>query len=211
MNAIYGANTKSKFLELRKLNNGKLKRNNSMFLLRHDLFDIYKIHLLAEDFKFPRKKYNAFLGISEKGGKEFDAESMNPLISNKWILSCIGNITNKKEVIENYKGTPSDPTANSRVLFALLNYVYQQTNKNDVNVILQALSLMEGKYSTWIHDLESKNTFLFKCNTDLYADIYENAFSTKEFEGSAPLEDGELYLLTKEGTTNVASCDCHIG
>jgi len=99
---------------------------------------------------------------------------------------------------------------NSRVLFALLNFVYEQTEGADVQVIQDAVSLMEGRYAMWIHDLDSRNTFLFKCNEDLYADIYENTFSTTKFEGSEPLEDGELYLLTKEGITNVASCDCSI-
>jgi hypothetical protein len=210
MNTIYGANSKSKFLELQKLNSGKVKKNNSMLLLRDDLFDIYKVHVLAEDFKFPRKKYNTFLGISEKRTKEFDSDSMNPLITNKWIVSCIGDVTNKKDVIEDFSGSLSDPTLNSRVLFALLNFVYQQTEGSDVHIIEQAVSLMEGRYAMWIHDLDSRNTFLFKCNADLYADIYENTFSTTKFEGSEPLEDGELYLLTKEGITNVASCDCSI-
>jgi len=210
MNSIYGANNKSKFLELQSLNNGKVKKNNSMFLLRDDLFDIYKVHVLADDFKFPRKKYHTYLGTSEKRTKEFDSDSMNPIISNKWIVSCIGDITNKKEVIEDYKGSQSDPTNNSRVLFALLNFVYEQTEGADVQVIQDAVSLMEGRYAMWIHDLDSRNTFLFKCNEDLYADIYENTFSTTKFEGSEPLEDGELYLLTKEGITNVASCDCSI-
>ena len=210
MNSIYGSNTKAKFLELQKLNNGKVKKNNSMLLLRDDLFDIYKVHVLAEEFKFPRKKYNSFLGISEKRTKEFDSDSMNPLITNRWIVSCIGDITNKKDIIEHFDGNLSDPTLNSRTLFALLNFTYQQSDGSDVHIIEQAVSLMEGRYSMWIHDLDTKNTFLFKCNADLYADIYENTFSTTKFEGSEPLEDGELYLLTKEGITNVASCDCSI-
>ena len=210
MNSIYGSNKKAKFLELQKLNNGKVKKNNSMLLLRDDLFDIYKVHILAEEFEFPRKKYNSFLGISEKRTKEFDSDSMNPLITNRWIVSCIGDITNKKDIIEHFDGNLSDPTLNSRTLFALLNFTYQQSDGSDVHIIEQAVSLMEGRYSMWIHDLDTKNTFLFKCNADLYADIYENTFSTTKFEGSEPLEDGELYLLTKEGITNVASCDCSI-
>lgn len=210
MNSIYGANNKSKFLELQKLNNGKVKKNNSMLLLRDDLFDIFKVHILANDFKFPRKKYHTYLGISEKGTKAFNSDSMNPLISNKWIISCIGNITNKKDIIDNFKSDAFDPMDNSRVLFALLNYVYGQTDGNDVDVIRDAVSLMEGRYAMWIHDLETMNTFIFKCNEDLHADVYENTFSTTKFEGSEPLEDGELYLLTKEGITNVASCDCSV-
>jgi hypothetical protein len=93
MNTIYGSNDKSKFFELQELNNGKVKKNTSMLLLRDNLFDIYKVHVLAKDFKFPRKKYNSFLGISEKATKEFASNLMNPLITDKWIVSCIGDIT----------------------------------------------------------------------------------------------------------------------
>jgi hypothetical protein len=207
MNSIYGSNDKKTFLELQKINNRKVKRNNSMLLLRDDSFDVYKVHALVENFKFPRKKYNAFLGISEKATKDFYPDSMNPLISDRWVISFIGNILNKNEIIENFKENTSDPTENSQILLSLLDVISQEDDINDVDIIIEAMSLIEGRYSIWIHDLDSRNTFLFKVNQELYADIYTNTFSTTVFEGSEPLQDGELYLLTKEGITNVASCD----
>jgi hypothetical protein len=42
---------------------------------------------------------------------------------------------------------------------------------------------------------------------DIFADIYENTFSTKEFSQSEQLQDGKLYQLTVEGITCVGSFD----
>jgi hypothetical protein len=207
MNTIYGANDKKKFLDLQKLNNGDQKQNNAMLFLKDDSFDIYKVHALSKDFKIPRKKYHTLLGICENRTRTFNAEKMNPYISNKWIISCCGEITNKKEIIENKDALKKDQYINSIVLCTLFDYI-ELNFDNELDVLRESFSLLEGNYSTWIHSVESRNTYLFKCNVDLYADIYENTFSTLPFDGSDALTDGEIYQLTREGITNVDTCDC---
>lgn len=205
MDVIYGANTKKKFIELQKLNTGRKKINFSMLLMENDSFDIIKVHVLAEKYKFPRKKYHTFLGINEGKTKEFVPDYMSPIITDKWLVACCGNITNRAELMEEIEADSV-----SLIVSDLLMAISDKSKKNEVRLINEALSYIEGSFSMWIHNGVSKNTFLAKCNQDLYADIYENTFSSIQFKGSEQLEDGEIYQLTREGITNVGEFDCTI-
>ena len=205
MGAIYGSNNKRKFNELKKLNNGKKKLNFSMLLMENESFDIIKVHVLAEKYKFPRKKYHTFLGISENKTKEFIPDYMSPIVTDKWFVACCGNITNRAELMEEIEGDSV-----SLIVSDLLMAISDKSKKNEVRLINEALSYIEGSFSMWIHNGISKNSFLAKCNHDLYADIYENTFSSVHFKGSEQLEDGEIYQLTREGITNVGEFDCTI-
>jgi hypothetical protein len=207
MNAIYGSNTKDVFLKLRKLNEGKVKNNNSMLLINDQLFDIYKIHALSENFRFPRKKYHTFLGVGEKRTRVFNSDNMNPLISNKWIVCFIGEIKNIKDIIDEDSENISISMLQNNAILSLLNYMNQQ-HENDIVVISGALSSIEGSFSMWLHNTENRNVYLMKCGDSLYADIYNNAFSTTFFKDFEPLNDGEIYQLTKEGITHVGYFDC---
>lgn len=210
MNAIYGSNSKQKFLELEKINNGKVKHNNSSLLISYDAYDIYKTHALAKDFKFPRKKYNTYLGVCENKTKHFHPEYMNPFISDKWIIASCGEMTNIDEINESdLKGIPKN-IQQSHAMRILIDYIESEHNYSDVRTISEALSLIDGKYSSWLHNAENGNVYLVKCNDELYADVYENTFSTLPFEGGEPLRDGEIYQLTREGITHIGDCDCSV-
>lgn len=206
MSAIYGSNNKKTFLELQKLNQGKRNGNNAMLFLSDDRYDVYKVHTWDE-FKFPRKKYHTYLGITENKTKTFDPDNLNPSLHVQWIVSCCGTVTNKDEIIDNTDKSMSDSIAQTHAIVALLNYVYDQSDYIDSKVISEALSMVEGKYATWIHNCENGNVFIAKCNYELYADVYENTFSSEPMKGLEPLQDGELYQLTREGITPVSFFD----
>ena len=205
MNTIYGANDKKRFIELQALNTGKRKLNFSMFLMGEDAFEVYKIHVLAKNYKFPRKKYNSFLGITEPKTKEFLPDYMSPIISDEWFVACCGDITNRKELMNEVEGDTV-----SLIVSDLLVAISKNSKKNDVKLISETLSYLQGSYSMWIYNAVTRNSFIAKCNADLHADIYENTFSSVKFEGSSELLDGEIYQLTREGITTVGYFDCAI-
>jgi hypothetical protein len=205
MNRIYGANNKKKFIELQELNNGKRKVNYSMMLMGDNSFDVYKVHALEKNFKFPRKKFHSFFGISEPKTKEFIPDYMSPIITENWLVACCGEITNRGELMNEVDGD-SVSLIVSDILFELS----KKSKKNEVKIINEMLSYIEGRYSMCIHNVFTKNTFIVKCNQNLYADIYENTFSSVQFKDSEELEDGEIFQLTREGITNVSSFDCNI-
>jgi hypothetical protein len=205
MNRIYGANNKKQFIELQGLNNGKRKVNYSMMLIGDGSFDIYKVHALEKNFKFPRKKFHNFFGISEPKSKDFIPEYMSPVIDDNWIVGCCGEITNRSNFINE---TENDPV--SLLISDILFELSRKSKKNEVKIINEMLSYIEGRYSMWLHNISTKNTFIVKCNQALYANIYENTFSSVQFKDSEELEDGEIFQLTREGITNVSSFNCDI-
>lgn len=208
MNAIYGSNFKDQFLKLQKLNGGGSKKNNfSMVLVQKNSFDLFKVHCMAKDFKFPpRKKYNLLLGTTEPKTKKFDPDKMNPAIDQEWVVSFCGNIQNINE-IENEFCDDDTLKSESEIICQMIKKMALEDD-NDVLAISNALTLIEGNYSMWVYNAYSNNGFLAKCNQDLYADIYDNSFSSTSFYGAEALSDGELYQLTREGTTPVAQFDC---
>jgi glutamine phosphoribosylpyrophosphate amidotransferase len=210
MNAIYGSNNKEKFLHLQKLNDGRCKVNHGMVLIKNESFDIYKVHSDAKDFKFPkRKKYHTLLGISQKKTKNFIPNEMEPFIFNQWVVACYGKILNQNEIIEEFVEQDTIVLNNAGFVLGQLLEKTSAYSDNDVDVIANGLSLVEGDYAMWLHNAESGNSFLAKCGIDLYADVYENTFSTNQFYGSDNLQDGEVYQLTREGITHVSIFDCN--
>jgi|APGre2960657404_1045060.scaffolds.fasta_scaffold59051_2 hypothetical protein len=205
MNTIYGANNKKTFIELQALNTGKSKLNFSMFLMGNESFEVYKVHVLAKNYKFPRKKYNTFFGITEPKTKEFSPDYMSPIITDEWFVACCGDITNRKELMNEVEGDTV-----SLIVSDLLVAISKNSKKNDVKLISETLSYLQGNYSMWIHNAVTRNSFIVKCNADLYVDIYENTFSSVKFDKSSELQDGEIYQLTREGITNVGSFECPI-
>lgn len=205
MNRIYGANNKKKFIELQELNNDKIKVNYSMMLMGDNSFDVYKVHALEKNFKFPRKKFHSFFGISEPKTKEFVPDYMSPIITENWLVACCGEITNRGELMNEVDGDSA-----SLIVSDILFELSKKSKKNEVKIINEMLSYIEGRYSMCIHNVFTKNTFIVKCNQNLYADIYENTFSSVQFKDSEELEDGEIFQLTREGITNVSSFDCNI-
>jgi len=205
MNTIYGSNDKKKFIELQALNTGKRKLNFSMFLMGDETFEVYKVHVLAKNYKFPRKKYNTFLGITEPKTKEFLPDYMSPIITDEWFVACCGTIDNRNELMEEIEGDTV-----SIIVSDLLTAISDKSKKNDVKLISDTLSYLKGKYSMWIYNAITKNSFIAKCNTNLYADIYENTFSSVKFDESSELLDGEIYQLTREGITTVGYFECDV-
>lgn len=205
--SIYGSNRKDKFLDIQKLNDGKHKVDHGMLLIQRESFDIYKVHSDAKDFKFPqRKKYHMLMGVSKKRNKVFNPKIMNPFIHEQWAVSCYGELWNHEELVEEFcdDGTVLDDGGS--VISQLFQKI-SEYDENDVSTIINGLSLVEGHFALWIYNALTNNSFIAKNGMDLFADVYENTFSTKEFDGSEQLGDGELYQLTMEGITHVGLFD----
>lgn len=209
---IYGSSDKAEFIKLKNLNKFSDTDSISMLLLGEETFDIHKIHHLSKKSKNIKigKKFHYFYGISEKlNSMAFEPTLMSPFVYENWVVAFDGIIYNKNNIFENnieYDYTIDDN--NSSFLTYILNHLYTIGKSNEVIEICKAFSLIEGVYSSWVFNIETRNGFLAKCNTDLFADIYTNSFSTENVKGFEPLQDGEVYQLTKEGITTVGYFNC---
>jgi hypothetical protein len=210
---IFGSNKKSEFIKVWKSLKTKFPNNEgydySLLGICNDGFDTIKIHHTSKTYKTPRKKYENILGcFNEKVNNKFDPEIMNPFVLDKWIVLGGGVLSNKNK----FKGVYVSGQLFSSFISELL-YSYSELNNfknNEVSLIKECFSLIEGNYAICLHNYISKNTYIVKCNLDIYANIYENTFSPIKFRDSEELRDGEIYLLTKEGITSVDIFNCEI-
>lgn len=209
---IYGSTDREFFLKLKKINKLSKNDNVGMLLLKDNTFDVYKMHYLSKQ-KFPPKNEKAisYYGINYTNISTFlEAEKSPPFFYENWIVAFSGEIANKKDLFGVFDRCEFLIYDNdSSLVNCILNHT-QNGVHNEVNILKETFSLLYGSYSAWVFNLKTKNCFLLKCNSDLYANIYNNNFSSKEISGFDYLNDGEIYQLTKEGVTTVGYFNCDI-
>lgn len=210
MSGIYGSTNKKMYLNLQNSNKNGKKVNHSSVLIKDDFFDIQKIHALVDDeHKLPRKKYEMYLGVSSPKTKKFEPDLMEPVMYDQWMIGACGEILEIKG--PKYVLPDKEQLLFSEIIGCIITDISSKIKKyNEVKIVSDALSVITGKFAFWFYSMYTKNMFLAKCNKDIYANIYNNTFSSFPFEGSEPLMDGDLYQLTREGITSVSLFDCDI-
>ena len=210
---IYGSNDRKTFIKLKKLNKNSKSDNVSMLLIKKESFDVYKINHLSK-IKQPPHSGNdviSYYGVNSPNISDFlESKKTPPFFYENWIVAFSGEIFNIQTILGVFETCDFlVPDNNSCLINCMLNFM-QQNIKNEINILKEVFSLLEGSYSCWIFNIKTKNCFLLKCNSDLYANIYNNDFSTKDINGFESLNDGEIYQLTREGITPVGYFDCAI-
>jgi len=82
---------------------------------------------------------------------------------------------------------------------------YSKSEKNETNIICNALSMLRGNFGLWILNSKNNHVYLARSGSTLYADFLTNNFSSIKFSDYKPLEEGILYLQTVEGLTSVGT------
>jgi len=212
MCGIYGSNSREQFSTLQKLNRERGDFSQSCMYIKPDTsFEIHKIpKKLINDYTVPkRKKFNYFLGHSQaptSGKRIFDPNTTHPFMVENWIVAHNGVLTNFKKLVNEFERPYDNPVDSSIIPYVL--YKLQDYSDNDVEVIVNGLQFLQGTFGLWIHNIHTSNTFIAKCGVTLFADVYENSFSSTKYKFFEPLEDGILYQITPEGITSVGTFDC---
>jgi hypothetical protein len=208
MSGIYGSTNRKMYLKLQELNKNGKRVNHSSLLIKDDFFDIQKIHALVEDeYKIPRKKYEMYLGVFSTKTRSFEPDLMDPVMYDQWMIGACGESLEIKD--SKYALPKKEKLLFSEIIGCIIADISSNSKKyNEVKIISDALSAITGKFAFWFYSMYTKNIFLAKCNKEIYANIYDNTFSSFPFEDSEPLMDGDLYQLTREGITAVSIFDC---
>jgi len=210
---IYGSSSRKNFIKLKNVNKISKSDDVSMLLILKESFDVYKINHLSKMKQPPssNKDVIAYYGINSPNiSNVLESKKMPPFFYENWIVAFSGEMLNVNTISNVFENCDFlIPDNNSCLINCMLNFM-QRNIKNEVDVLKEVFCLIEGSYSCWIFNIKTKNCFLLKCNSDLYANIYDNDFSTKEINGFELLNDGEIYQLTKEGITSVAYFDCSL-
>jgi glucosamine 6-phosphate synthetase-like amidotransferase/phosphosugar isomerase protein len=212
MCGIYGATNKEQFLNLQKLN---LKRGDfcqSSLLINNSIgFEIHKVPKSSfKEYRFPkRKKFDIYLGHTQaptSGKRVFEPETSHPFLVEDWLVAHNGVLTNFKKLVDQFERPYKNPVDSSIIPFIF--YSLESYTSDEVSIIVQGLEMLEGTFGLWIHNIASGNTYIAKCGVTLFADVYENEFSSTKYKSFESLEEGTLYQLTPEGITGIRNFDC---
>lgn len=212
MCGIYGATKRDKYLTLQSLNHTRGDFCESSLLIKQDTgFEVHKVPSKSKkDYKFPkRKKFDIFLGHSQAPTSKkrlFDPETSHPFAVNDWFVAHNGVLTNYKELVEDFK-RPYNCVVDSSII-PYIFYSLESYYEDELEIIVNGLEFLKGTFGLWIYNPTTGNVYIAKCGVTLFADIYNNEFSSVRYKFFEPLEEGVVYQLTPEGITSVATFDC---
>jgi glucosamine 6-phosphate synthetase-like amidotransferase/phosphosugar isomerase protein len=111
-------------------------------------------------------------------------------------------LTNFNTLKAKVKDASTYNNVDSSIIPALLNQ-FSEESDNEVEIITEALSLLEGTFSVWIFCTLTGAMYIARSGSTLYADFITNDFSSLPYKKYKSVDEGVLYLLTREGLTSV--------
>jgi len=120
----------------------------------------------------------------------------------EWLIAHNGVLTNHKELKQLIANKKSFNVVDSSVIPALLDMHFKKYN-DEILAIIKTLSMLKGTFGLWIYNQKTANIYIARSGSTLYADFLNNEFSSLPDNDFVTVEEGLLYLLTKEGITSV--------
>lgn len=149
--------------------------------------------------------FDLFLGHTQAPTSEkrtFSANTSHPFQYKNWLVAHNGVLTNDKELKKLIKDKKAYNIVDSSVIPPLIDLMQRQTG-DEVAGICKSLSQLKGTFGLWIYNQKSGNTYLARSGSTVFANYLSNDFSSLKETDFVPLDEGVLYLLTKEGLTSV--------
>ena len=156
------------------------------------------VHMKPSEFYY-------FIGHTQaptSSKRVYEETTSHPFQCGEWIVAHNGVLTNDKKLRNKIKNTNNYNEVDSSVIPALLDQ-YSEEMGNEVNLICEVLSKLEGTFGLWIYNKRTHNIYFARSGSTLYANILDNTVSSLAEEGMESLEEGVLYLVTPEGLTSV--------
>lgn len=146
-----------------------------------------------------------FLGHTQAPTSEkrnFSPSTSHPFQYKEWLVAHNGVLSNDKEIKKILKDKKSYNTVDSSVIPPLVDMKVKEMG-DEVAGICKALSALKGTFGVWIYNQKTGNVFVARCGSTVFANFLTNDFSSLKEKDFVQLEEGVLYLLTKEGMTSV--------
>lgn len=154
-----------------------------------------------------KKKMNDFqyyLGHTQaptSAQRAYNKDTTHPFQCGDWLIAHNGVLTNDTE-LKKLVNKKKYNVVDSSVIAPLIELHYKDS-KDEINAIVKTLSSLKGTFGLWIFHQQTNNIYLARSGSTLYADFLNNTFSSLKEKEYVELEEGLVYLLTKEGITCV--------
>ena len=147
--------------------------------------------------------------------RDYDVDTTHPFEHGRWIVAHNGVLENDRELRDEYLKNATGEyngatfnalpcTVDSAVIPALLDELYMYS---DVDVLSDVLNLLKGTFAVWAYNKQTKQMYIARSGSTLFADISESVFSSVLIDGVADQEihPGTIYCMTVEGMAQVGS------
>jgi len=175
-----------------------MKAEGIVELSKNMLIQNCDLHLKPSDFYY-------FLGHTQaptSSKRVYDESTSHPFHCGPWIVAHNGVLTNDKKLKLKIKNTTHYNEVDTSVIPALLEQLSEEID-NEVGLICEVLSKLEGTFGLWIYNKNTHNVYFARSGSTLYANMLDNTVSSLQDDEFEPLEEGVLYLATPEGLTSV--------
>lgn len=220
MCGIFGASKKEQFLTLLELNKqrGTFATSVSCLLNNGDLV-VHKWSgnttvKIIDNYLRAEEGVKFFLGHTQaptSSERDYSKQHAHPFTTGHYTVAHNGVLTNFNELKEHFK--PGGKKWLNPVDSSILPLVFcltEEDNEGKINSnqsLCQSLGLIEGTFGLWIYNSGTRDIFVARNGSTVYANIYTNEFSSVKFKNSEPLKEGMLYQITPEGLTTIGSFD----
>jgi len=214
MCGIFGSTEKQKFITLYNLNKkrgnfavGTLFHNQSTMVIRKYEGVVEPVRLFKNEEEVDFQMYLGHTQAPTSAKRDYSLNTSHPFEYGDWIVAHNGVLTNFDEIKNEFDPKWKNPVDSSVIPLLFSSLKKYSKNYEEQDVICSALSLLEGTFGLWIVNKRSAKSYIARCGSTLFADIYSNTFSSVKFPESEPLEEGTLYHVTPEGLTTVGTFD----
>lgn len=153
------------------------------------------------------KDFKMYLGHTQaptSSQRQFTKDTSHPFRCGNWLVAHNGVLSNYNKILENIKDTSTVNEVDTSLIPALINQNYNEgAEKDEVLAICDALELLEGTFGLWIYNIQSENLYLARSGSTVYADFISNEFSSVKTGKYQLIDEGTVYILTREGITGV--------
>jgi len=154
-----------------------------------------------------------FLGHTQaptSAKRKYSKDTAHPFVYDNWIIAHNGVLTNFKDVKEHFDPKWKNPVDSSIIPYVVKSaeeILVGKTDNIEVDSMSHALSLLKGTFGLWFFESNTKNIYIARCGSTVFANVLTNEFSSIEFENCEPITEGHIYQLTAEGITTVGLFD----
>lgn len=208
MCGIFGATEEDRFKTLYNLN--KERGNFSFgccFVTKDKRTQLCEAQPGAIDVEhFFTEPYYYLLGHTQaptSSMRDFSRETSHPFITESWVVAHNGVLSNFEELKQKYLPDHINPV-DSSIIPALLDGLQEES---ELSTITSVMEILEGTYSLWIYNLNSKNIYIVRCGSTLYGNALKSEFSSYPDIDLTMLPDNSIFQITAEGLTQISGFD----
>lgn len=215
MCGIFGTNKKERFKTLYELNRTRGDFAFGCCLITKNRSTQYidwqpGVVDSTDDIFSSDRSYYYMLGHTQaptSSKREFSERTSHPFVESNWVVAHNGVLSNFEFLKEKYIPEWDNPVDSSIIPYLLATFE-SETNCESTS-LKNALEELQGTYSLWIYNTQSKNIYIARCGSTLYFNTLENEFSSIMDKNMEPVPDNTIYQITQEGITLISGFDGH--